>query len=214
MAHPGESRLSKHIRGTALLALVLVAPFHPLGAQAAPQNVAADVQFMQGMIEHHAQALVMVALIPSRTHRDDMRQVGRRIEISQRDEIGMMQRWLAAHGEAVPTLDSNKVAHMPGMDMPGMDMPGMALMPGMLTQEQLDQLAHATGPEFDRLFLQGMIGHHKGALTMVAQLFATPGGGQASDIFRFASDVDTDQRAEIDRMQAMLDRSAAPVRSP
>jgi uncharacterized protein (DUF305 family) len=188
------------------------------GAQVAPGNVAADVQFMQGMIVHHAQALVMVALIPSRTRREDMREVGKRIEISQRDEIAMMQRWLKAHGEAVPTLDSNDVAHMPGMDMPGMDMPGMdmpgmALMPGMLTQEQLDQLAKATGPEFDRLFLQGMIGHHKGALTMVTQLFASPGGGQASDIFRFASDVDTDQRAEIDRMQAMLDKPSAGGRS-
>jgi uncharacterized protein (DUF305 family) len=179
----------------------------------APQNVAADVQFMQGMIAHHAQALVMVKLIPSRTHREDMRLLGQRIEISQRDEIGMMQRWLKAHGEEVPTLDSNDVAHMPGTQMQGMDMPGMALMPGMLTDEQLAQLAKATGPEFDRLFLQGMIGHHKGALTMVEQLFATPGGGQASDIFRFASDVDSDQRAEIERMQALLAAMTPGARS-
>ncbi len=193
-------------------------PAAAAAAPAAPENVAADVQFMQGMIAHHAQALAMVALIPSRTGRDDMRQIGRRIEISQRDEIAMMQRWLAAHGEAVPTLDSNDVAHMPGMDMRGMDMrgmdmPEMPLMPGMLTAEQMRQLAAASGPEFDRLFLQGMIGHHRGALTMVAQLFATPGGGQASDIFRFASDVDTDQRAEIERMQSLLDAAPAHAQS-
>lgn len=160
----------------------------------------ADVTFMQGMIHHHAQAVEMVELLKTRTHSDDMRKLGERIEISQRDEIKMMRHWLQVHGQDAP----DPLAH----DMGGMDMPGMQtespMMPGMLTPEEMRRLAAASGTAFDRLFLEGMIKHHGGALTMVKELFATPGAAQDSDIFAFASDVDADQRMEIDRMNGML----------
>jgi uncharacterized protein (DUF305 family) len=152
---------------------------------------AADVRFMQGMIGHHAQAVEMVALIPSRTSRDDMLLLGRRIDVSQADEIKMMQQWLEVRGQEIP----NEHAH---------HMHGAVLMPGMLTQEEMTRLAAAKGAEFDRLFLEGMIKHHAGALTMVQELFTTPGAGQEVEIFSFASDVDADQRMEIERMGAML----------
>jgi uncharacterized protein (DUF305 family) len=160
--------------------------------------VAADVAFMQWMISHHAQALQMVALIPSRTNRQDMSSLGQRIAISQRDEIAMMQSWLRDHHQTIPVVDSAGDAMMPGMPMSEMQ------MPGMLTQAQMAALKAATGPAFERLFLQGMIQHHEGAITMVSKLLATPGAGQASEIFRFANDVVADQRAEISRMQALL----------
>ena len=151
----------------------------------------ADIKFMQGMIGHHAQAVEMVALVPSRTHSDDLKKLALRIDLSQEDEIKMMQRWLAVRGQQVP-------------DRNAMHMHGATLMPGMLTADEMKHLGEATGDEFDRLFLEGMIKHHGGALTMVEQLFATPGAGQDSEIFAFASDVDADQRMEIDRMGAML----------
>lgn len=155
------------------------------------RHTAADVRFMQGMIGHHAQALEMTALLPSRASRDDMRLLARRIELSQSDEIVLMQRWLKTHGETAP----DPHAHHEH---------GAALMPGMLTPEEMHRLETATGKEFDRLFLESMIRHHDGALTMVNDLFATEGAGQEPEIFAFASDVDADQRAEIDRMSAML----------
>ena len=151
----------------------------------------ADAKFMQGMIGHHAQAIEMTDLLYSRTNRDDMRALAKRIDISQADEINMMKHWLEVRGQEVP----NEHAH---------HMHGATLMPGMLTQEEMDRLAAAKGDEFDRLFLEGMIKHHGGALTMVKDLFATPGAGQEVEIFSFASDVDADQRMEIDRMGAML----------
>jgi uncharacterized protein (DUF305 family) len=161
---------------------------------------------MQHMIAHHAQALAMTSLVRSRTTRDDMRLLAERIDVSQQSEISMMQRWLGERGEDVPNVGAGGSHHeMAGHDM---SMPAMAasgsLMPGMLTPAQMDALARASGPEFDRLFLQGMIRHHEGALVMVADLFATQGAGQESEIFRFASDVDADQRAEIGRMRALL----------
>jgi uncharacterized protein (DUF305 family) len=146
---------------------------------------------MQGMIGHHQQAIDMTGLLSTRTARDDMRKLALRIEVSQSDEIRMMQRWLEARGQEVPSLHALH-AH------------GATLMPGMLTQQEMDRLAAANGAEFDRLFLEGMIKHHGGALTMVKDLFATPGAGQESEIFAFASDVDADQRMEIERMAAML----------
>ena len=146
---------------------------------------------MQGMISHHAQALAMTALLPSRTAREDMRLLARRIELSQADEIAAMRRWLEVHGETAPDLQSHH-AH------------GGALMPGMLTPEEMGRLEAATGAQFDRLFLEFMIKHHDGALLMVSELFATAGAGEEPDIFAFASDVDADQRIEIDRMSAML----------
>jgi len=151
----------------------------------------ADVKFMQGMIGHHQQALDMTALVPSRTQREDMKKMALRIEVSQADEIKMMQRWLEDRGQQVPSIHA-------------MHMHGATLMPGMLTAEEMARLAAAKGPEFDRLFLEGMIKHHGGALTMVQELFATPSAGQEADIFAFASDVDADQRAEIKRMRGML----------
>jgi uncharacterized protein (DUF305 family) len=155
------------------------------------QQTAADVKFMQGMIGHHAQAVEMVDLLRTRTSRKDMQMLGQRIALSQEDEIKMMQRWLQVHGQEVPGPHA-------------MHMHGATLMPGMLTPEAMERLAQAKGTEFDRLFLEGMIKHHGGALTMVQELFATPGAGQEAEIFAFASDVDADQRMEIDRMAAML----------
>lgn len=151
----------------------------------------ADIKFMQGMIGHHEQAVEMVALIPARTAHQDMRLLGKRIDVSQADEINMMRRWLEVRGQQVPGQNA-------------MHMHGATLMPGMLTAEEMARLAATTGAEFDRLFLEGMIKHHEGALAMVHELFATPGAGQDVEIFAFASDVDSDQRMEIDRMGAML----------
>jgi uncharacterized protein (DUF305 family) len=155
------------------------------------QYTPADVTFMQGMIGHHAQALEMAALLPSRTSREDMKLLARRIEVSQLDEIQMMKTWLQARQQDVP----NEHAH---------HMDGAMLMPGMLTAEEMKRLESVTGVAFDRLFLEGMIKHHGGALTMVRDLFATPGAGQDGDIFAFASDVEADQQMEIDRMGALL----------
>ena len=155
------------------------------------QHTPADVRFMEGMIGHHAQALAMTALLDSRTASDDMRKLARRIEASQADEIKMMQHWLEARRQSVPDPHAHH-AH------------AATLMPGMLTPEEMARLAAARGAAFDRLFLEFMIKHHEGALTMVKDLFATPGAGQESEIFAFASDVDADQRMEIDRMAAML----------
>jgi len=154
----------------------------------------ADVRFMQGMIAHHGQALDMAALLPGRTNRDDMRLMAQRIDVSQRDEIAMMQRWLRSRGENAPPPGEHQ--HDAGAHE--------MLMPGMLTAAEMTQLAQATGTTFDRLFLTLMIRHHQGALRMVADLFGSQGAGQDVDIFRFASDVDTDQTAEIDRMRSML----------
>jgi uncharacterized protein (DUF305 family) len=166
-----------------------------------PQRSQADVEFMQGMIMHHAQAVEMTALIPSHTENKDLRSLGARISSSQSDEIKFMKRWLAARGESLSL-------PMPGM--PDMDKSGqlMALMPGMLTLEQMEALRKAEGAEFDRLFLTGMIQHHEGALTMVKDLFNTAGAGQEADIFNFATDADNTQRAEIRIMQSMLDRKS------
>ena len=159
----------------------------------------ADVRFMQGMIGHHAQALDMTRLVPSHGASDAIRKLAQRIELSQADEIKMMQDWLTRRGQQMP----GPHAHHE---------PGAPLMPGMLTPEQMARLGEATGSEFDRLFLESMIRHHEGALTMVQDLFAQPGAGQESDVFAFASDVDADQRMEIDRMRAALVPSKEPVR--
>lgn len=155
------------------------------------QHTPADVQFMQGMIGHHAQALEMTALLATRSSSGDMRKLARRIELSQSDEIEMMQDWLRSRGEPLPDPHAHHA-------------PGGTLMPGMLTRAEMDRLAAAKGAEFDRLFLEFMIKHHDGALVMVSQLFATPGAAQESEMFAFASDVDADQRMEIARMGAML----------
>jgi uncharacterized protein (DUF305 family) len=151
----------------------------------------ADVSFMQGMIGHHSQAVEMTALIPTHTTSQDLQKLGQRIALSQADEISMMQRWLETRGQDVPGPHA-------------MHMHGAMLMPGMLSAEEMDRLSAAQGATFDRLFLEGMIKHHQGALTMVGELFSQPGAAQDSEIFAFASDVDGDQRMEIARMGAML----------
>ena len=163
-----------------------------------PPRSQAEVEFMQGMIMHHAQAVEMTALIASHTDNKELRSLGARINSSQSDEIKFMKRWLAVRGEPI----SMATPKMPGMDMPRQT---MALMPGMLTPEQMDVLRKAKGTEFDQLFLTGMIQHHNGALTMVQDLFDTPGAGQDADLFDFATDADNTQRAEIKIMQGMLE---------
>jgi uncharacterized protein (DUF305 family) len=171
----------------------------PSTKAALPPRSQADVEFMQGMIMHHQQAVEMTALIPSHTENKDLRSLGARISSSQSDEIKFMKRWLAARGEPLSMA-------MPGM--PDMNMSGnpMALMPGMLSPEQMEALRKAKGVEFDRLFLTGMIQHHNGALIMVKDLFDTAGAGQDADLFNFATDADNTQRAEIKIMQTMLDQ--------
>jgi len=166
-----------------------------------PPNSPANVEFMQGMIMHHAQAVEMTALIDSHTENKDLRSLGARISRSQADEMKFMKRWLIARGQ--PT--EHNMAGMKGHNMPGMDMSKHEmLMPGMLTAKQMDALRKAKGAEFDRLFLRGMIQHHGGALTMVKDLFDTAGAGQDAELFNFATEVDTGQRAEIRIMQTML----------
>jgi uncharacterized protein (DUF305 family) len=155
-----------------------------------PSHTEADVHFMSGMIPHHGQALEMVALVPARAATEAVRAMALRMEISQRDEIGLIERWLAAHGEPVP--DEHAVHTV--------------MMPGMLTAEQMEALRAARGEAFDRLFLESMIQHHEGAITMVRTLFATSGSAQDSEIFQFANDVETDQRIEIDRMRQLLEQ--------
>ncbi len=167
---------------------------------------------MQGMITHHAQAVEMTALIESRTENKDLRLLGARISHSQSEEIKFMKRWLEARG--APT--EMPMAKMAGMDMSGMNMSGMdmskqpMLMPGMLTPKQMEALRNSKGKEFDRLFLEGMIQHHGGALTMVKDLFDTAGAGQDAVLFNFTTDVDSGQRAEIRIMQKMLEAVARP----
>ena len=157
-----------------------------------PHNEA-DVRFMRGMIHHHAQALEMVGMIAERTESASLRLLGQRIAISQRDEIALMRRWLERRGEAAPAVGAGH-AHGLGED---------GLMPGMLSRQEMDELAAANGADFERLFLSGMIKHHEGALNMVAELY-DGGGGQETEIFRFAADVDADQYIEIQRMRGML----------
>jgi uncharacterized protein (DUF305 family) len=160
-----------------------------------------DVEFMQGMIMHHAQAVEMTALIESHTQNKELRLLGARISKSQSDEIKFMKRWLEARGEP----EKPPMPGMPNMDMPGMDMSSQQmLMPGMLTPKQMDALRKAKGAEFDHLFLTGMIQHHNGALIMVKDLFDTAGAGQDAELFNFVTDVDSGQRAEIRIMQTML----------
>lgn len=145
---------------------------------------------MQRMITHHAQAGEMTALLRTRTARPDMRLLAGRIEASQEDEMAFMRRWLEVRGQAAPDAHTH---HDHG-----------GTMPGMLSAGEMARLSGSSGPEFDRLFLEGMIKHHAGALTMVADLFTAQGAGQDTEIFAFASDVDADQRIEIGRMQGML----------
>lgn len=167
----------------------------------------ADVSFMQGMIMHHSQAVEMTELLKTRSHNKELLALGDRISISQSDEIKYMKQWLQDRGKPI-SMGHDHMGGMDDMKMDGMkemdDMSSMPLMPGMLTPQQMQALAKASGPEFDHLFLTGMIQHHTGALTMVQDLFDTPGAGQDAVLFDFATDVDNTQRAEIRIMQNML----------
>ncbi len=208
------------------------------------QHSPKDVEFMQGMIMHHAQAVEMVALMEARTKNSTLLLLGQRIGHTQADEMNLMKRWLISRGEktSMPMMDmkdmnmsgmdmkgtsdkkemsdmknmnmsaekeKSDMKKMDGMDMKNMDMSDhkhhtMMLMPGMLSAKQMENLAKAKDTEFDRLFLTGMIQHHNGALVMVNELFETTGAGQDAEMFNFATDVDSSQRAEIRIMQEML----------
>ena len=150
----------------------------------------ADVRFMSGMIGHHAQALAMAALAPRNGAGPEVRRLAERITAGQQDEIGTMERWLRAQGKPVPDPHHAMHGH---------------LMPGMLTEAQMQKLEQAKGPEFDRLFLTYMIQHHRGAVAMVKQLYGTPGAAQDDTVFKFVNDVGVDQTTEIARMERMLD---------
>jgi uncharacterized protein (DUF305 family) len=184
----------------------------PSAASAPPlAPSAADISFMQGMIMHHSQAVEMTDLLRTRSHNKDVQALGKRISISQTDEMKYMKQWLEDRGQPVSPAHGHmdhmagmKDTDMKNMDMKDMDMSSMPMMPGMLTPQQMQALAKATGPEFDHLFLTGMIQHHGGALTMVKDLFDTPGAGQDAMLFDFATDVDNTQRAEINIMKNML----------
>jgi uncharacterized protein (DUF305 family) len=166
-----------------------------------PPRSSKDVEFMQGMIMHHAQAVEMTALIEARTENKALRSLGSRISHSQSDEMNFMKRWLELRGEPIMM----PMKGMEGMDMSDMDMSTHhMLMPGMLTKKQMNALKAAKGAEFDRLFLTGMIQHHGGALVMVKDLYDTAGAGQDAELFNFATDVDSGQRAEIRIMETML----------
>lgn len=159
------------------------------------QHTAADIAFMQGMLAHHGQALEMTALVPGQSGREDIRRLAERIAASQVDEMAMMRQWLERRGATVPAASAH-AGHHPGH--------GAALMPGMLTADEMARLRAATGAEFDRLFLAGMIRHHEGALVMVRDLLSQPGAGQEPELFAFVSDIEADQGMEIRRMGRML----------
>lgn len=158
----------------------------------------ADVEFMSGMIPHHAQAVIMAGWAPSHGARPDVAVLCERIVVGQRDEIATMQTWLRDRGLPVP--DATSTRHK--MTMNGMT--HEMLMPGMLSDEEMGELDRARGPEFDRLFLLGMIRHHQGAIDMVDTLFKAYGAAQDETVFKFASDVYADQSTEITRMNEML----------
>ena len=158
----------------------------------------ADVHFMSGMIPHHAQAVLMAGWAGSHGARTDVRILCERIVVGQRDEIKLMQTWLDDRGLPVPAADSMR--HHMVMNGMEHDM----LMPGMLSDEEMAELDKSRGPDFDRLFLIGMIKHHQGAVDMVEELFKAHGAAQDDDVYKFASDVFADQSTEIERMNKML----------
>lgn len=152
-----------------------------------------DIEFMQGMIMHHAQAVEMTAMIATRTKNKDIQLIGERISKSQAEEMAFMKRWLVLRGQSTEMDHSSHGGHS-------------MLMPGMLTKREMDSLRSSSGPEFDRRFLEGMIKHHEGALEMVDDLHKSPGAAQNAELFSFATDVDTGQRAEIKTMETVLEK--------
>jgi uncharacterized protein (DUF305 family) len=188
-------RFAIGLTAVASLALPASGQVKPQGA-AAPN--AADVHFMSGMIPHHAQAVLIAGWAPSHGASMTVQKLCERIVVAQRDEIALMRTWLRDRG--LPAPDSN-ATHL-RMTMDGMqhDM----LMPGMLNPEELAELDKARGTDFDRLFLNAMIKHHGGAISMVEELTSSPGAALDEVVFRFSSDVYADQTTEIERMQKML----------
>ena len=202
--------------GSALTLAALALPHQRAAAQAPMTGVeqarqdsirrpytTADIQFMSGMIHHHAQAVKMAGWAASHGASKSLQIYCGRVAMGQTAEIGLMKDWLRDRNQPVPNVDMGGMS----MSMPGMNMPGMQhtmMMPGMLTDAQMAQLDSARGVSFDRLFLTDMIQHHRGAITMVEQLFATPGAAQDEIVFKFANDVQADQTTEIDRMEQML----------
>jgi len=165
---------------------------------------AGDIEFMSGMIAHHAQAVKMAGWAESHGASRSLQIFCGRIALGQTAEIGLMQQWLKERNQPVPEPDARGMK----MDMGGMD--HFTIMPGMLTEEQMKQLDAARGVEFDRLFLGFMMQHHRGAITMVEKLLATPGAAQDEIVFKFSNDVQADQTTEIERMQMMLDALQPP----
>jgi uncharacterized protein (DUF305 family) len=159
---------------------------------------AADIHFMSGMISHHAQAVKMARWSATHGASPAVIRLSERIVTGQMDEIGLMQSWLRDRNQPVPEPDPN------GMKMMMGGSEHVMLMPGMLTPEQMAKLDAARGNEFDRLFLTLMIQHHRGAITMVRELFSSHGAGQDEVVFKFANEVEVDQETEIARMQQML----------
>jgi uncharacterized protein (DUF305 family) len=190
---------SRAATSTGLGSTVTRAPRSPAEIAAAdsgrPPFTKADVDFVSGMIGHHAQAVLMAGWAQSHGASPSVRALCERIVVAQRDEIKFMQRWLGERNLPVPDGDTSH------MMMAGMD---MKLVPGMLTPEQLTELDKARGADWDRLFLKDMIQHHNGAIEMVETLFASQGAVQDEDIFKFASDVHVDQITEVNRMTLML----------
>jgi len=180
--------------------------FNQRQQEAMTRYTQAEVDFMTGMIGHHAQALIMSDLAPENASSNSIRILAARIINAQNDEIATMQRWLESRGEPVPEVHIdglNLMVHIPGQDMN--DGHNHAMMPGMLTQAELEELAAAQGPDFDRLYLTYMIKHHEGATSMVDDMFAQDGAGNDEQAFRLATDINVDQETEIARMQLMLD---------
>ncbi|MDI1240590.1 MAG: DUF305 domain-containing protein [bacterium] len=169
-----------------------------------PPTSAKDVEFMQGMIMHHAQAVEMTDMIVERTENRDIRFLGERISKSQSDEMVFMVRWLEARGQATEMKMSDGAK--PNSHAHGAHQAPSHQMPGMLSPKQMEELKSAKGADFDVLFLKGMIQHHEGALVMVKDLHDSPGTAQDAELFNFASDVDSGQRAEINTMQNLLRR--------
>lgn len=238
-AGPGSARAQQPaaMRQAALTPAEFEALYRARTDSARTRFTPADVGFIDGMIGHHAQALVMAALAPTRGASPSVQTLAARITNAQQDEITRMQRWLSDRGQPVPrvridgldlVVETVAPAGDPGRDGNAAGEHGRVaaehaghamdpshdahdphgahdLMPGMLTRDQLEALGAARGPEFDRLFLRGMIHHHGGAVTMVRDLFATDGAAQDPSVFKLASDIQADQVTEIARMQHMLD---------
>lgn len=151
--------------------------------------VEADVRFMQGMIAHHAQAVHMTRLAEGAGASARVLRLAQKIDLSQAGEIELMQGWLRANGQFAPAADSWRTMRMAGM----------------LTDDEITQLAAARGSDFDRMFLRLMIRHHEGAISMVTDLLKTPRAAQDVDVNVLANEIETSQLAEIELMWQMLD---------